>query len=191
MEFDATPDRRHPAMDEFCKFPDSCLTCLPLLTNLRLPDWDLLLSSFSFSLPNLTTLYLSPIITAASGKNLQSSFPQRKKAEAEVTSTKLVANWNYPKATQSGICFLDIIRYLECPWESNQRSFWGTRKPNGLRFLVPRPNGKSTGNRLLLALGMSADEAQPQRPKARPWLRDFTDKTSLWSRITLRYQLFL
>ncbi|KAL8136242.1 hypothetical protein AgCh_010734 [Apium graveolens] len=52
-------------------------------------------------------------------------------------------------------------------------------------------NRKPTGNRLLLALGMSADEAQPQRPKARPRLRDFTDEASPWPRITLRYQLFL
>ncbi|KAL8099668.1 hypothetical protein AgCh_032071 [Apium graveolens] len=40
-------------------------------------------------------------------------------------------------------------------------------------------------------LGMSADEAQSQRPKARPRLRDFTDKAFPWPRITFRYQLFL
>lgn len=46
-------------MDEFCKLPDSCLTCLPSLIDLHLARWNLLLSSFSFSLPNLTTLSLS------------------------------------------------------------------------------------------------------------------------------------
>ncbi|KAL8097527.1 hypothetical protein AgCh_030595 [Apium graveolens] len=49
-------------------------------------------------------------------------------------------------------------------------------------FLTPKEkenvSRESTGNRLLLALGMSADEAQPQRPKARPRLRDFTDEAS-------------
>lgn len=54
-----TLDWRCPAMDEYCEFPDSCLACLPSLTDLHLVRWDLSISSFSFSLPNLTTLCLS------------------------------------------------------------------------------------------------------------------------------------
>ncbi|KAL8135053.1 hypothetical protein AgCh_009898 [Apium graveolens] len=77
--------------------------------------------------------------------------------------------------------------------------YWGLRllRVSGgsfaLSLLTPYnlPTRKPTGNRLLLALGMSADEAQPQRPKALPRLRDFTDKASPWPGINLRYQLFL
>ncbi|KAL8090776.1 hypothetical protein AgCh_040009 [Apium graveolens] len=38
------------------KLPESCLTCLPALRTLGLENWDLSVSSFSFSLPDLTTL---------------------------------------------------------------------------------------------------------------------------------------
>ncbi|KAK1403015.1 F-box domain-containing protein [Heracleum sosnowskyi] len=50
---------KRPGLDGTHKLPESCLTCLPALRTLCLDDWDLSKSSFSFSLPNLTSLRLS------------------------------------------------------------------------------------------------------------------------------------
>ncbi|KAL8118220.1 hypothetical protein AgCh_015943 [Apium graveolens] len=95
--------------------------------------------------------------------------------------------------TTVATCHIDIARKSISRAKKSVKIYVlvGNKKPNGLRSLDPRPNGKPTGNRLLLALGMSADEAQPQKPKASPRLRDFMDKASPWPRITLGYQLFV
>ncbi|KAL1804252.1 hypothetical protein DCAR_0935908 [Daucus carota subsp. sativus] len=50
---------KRPIWDGKYNVPDSCLTCLPALRTLCLDNWDFSKSSFSFSLPDLTTLRLS------------------------------------------------------------------------------------------------------------------------------------
>ncbi|XP_063940624.1 F-box/LRR-repeat protein At3g26922-like isoform X2 [Daucus carota subsp. sativus] len=50
---------KRPGLNGNHNLPDSCLTCLPALRTLCLDNWDFSKSSFSFSLPDLTTLRLS------------------------------------------------------------------------------------------------------------------------------------